>query len=111
VPTDFEEHVRAALDELPPNLAAALENLAVVVEDEHPEDPDLFGLFQGVPLTERSSAAPPGPPNKISIYRRPLEETFPHPDDLREEIRITVLHELAHYFGIDEGRLMELGYE
>jgi predicted Zn-dependent protease with MMP-like domain len=109
--TGFDEHVRAALDELPPHLATALENLAVVVEDENPEDPDLFGLFQGVPLTERSSAALPGPPNKISIYRLPLEETFPDPDDLREEIRITVLHELAHYFGIDEDRLFELGYD
>jgi predicted Zn-dependent protease with MMP-like domain len=109
--TSFEEHVRAALDELPPHLAAALENLAVVVEEEHPDDPDLFGLFQGVPLTERSSAAPAGPPNKISIYRRPLEETFAHADELQEEIRITVLHELAHYFGIDEARLTELGYE
>jgi predicted Zn-dependent protease with MMP-like domain len=108
---DFEEHVRAALDELPPNLAAALENLAVVVEDEHPDDPDLFGLFQGVPLIERSSAAPGGLPNKISIYRRPLQEAFPEPDDLREEIRITVLHELAHYFGIEEQRLGELGYD
>ena len=103
--------MRAALDELPAHLAAALENLAVVVEEENPDDPDLFGLFQGVPLTERSSVAPPGPPNKISIYRRPLEETFPDPEDLREEIRITVLHELAHYFGIDEDRLMELGYD
>ena len=103
--------MRAALDELPAHLAAALENLAVVVEEENPDDPDLFGLFRGVPLTERSSVAPPGPPNKISIYRRPLEETFPDPEDLREEIRITVLHELAHYFGIDEDRLMELGYD
>jgi predicted Zn-dependent protease with MMP-like domain len=109
--TDFEEHVRAALDELPPNLAAALENLAVVVEDEHPDDPDLFGLFQGVPLTEQSSTSAGGLPNKISIYRRPLEESFPHPYDLREEIRITVLHELAHYFGIEESRLSELGYD
>jgi predicted Zn-dependent protease with MMP-like domain len=109
--SQFDEHVRAALDELPPHLARALENLAVVVEEEHPDDPDLFGLFQGVPLTERSSAAPPGPPEKISIYRRPLEESFADPDDLREEIRITVLHELAHYFGIEEDRLAELGYE
>jgi predicted Zn-dependent protease with MMP-like domain len=109
--TAFEEHVRTALDELPAPLAAALENLAVVVEDEHPADPDLFGLFQGVPLTEQSSAAPPGPPNKISIYRRPLEESFSDPAELREEIRITVLHELAHYFGIEEERLAELGYE
>jgi predicted Zn-dependent protease with MMP-like domain len=111
VPLDFDEHVRAALDELPPHLAAALENLAVVVEDEHPDDPDLFGLFQGVPLPERSSFSPGGLPNKITIYRLPLEETFPDPDDLREEIRITVLHELAHYFGIEESRLNELGYE
>jgi predicted Zn-dependent protease with MMP-like domain len=109
--SDFEEQVRAALDELPPKLARALKNLAVVVEEENPADPDLFGLFQGVPLTEESSVSLPGPPNKISIYRRPLEEAFPHPPDLREEIRITVLHELAHYFGIEEGRLTELGYE
>jgi predicted Zn-dependent protease with MMP-like domain len=108
---DFEDHVQAALDELPPHLAAALENLAVVVEDEHPDDPDLFGLFQGVPLTEQSSFTSGELPNKISIYRRPLEESFPHPDDLREEIRITVLHELAHYFGIEESRLSELGYD
>jgi predicted Zn-dependent protease with MMP-like domain len=107
----FDEHVRAALDELPPHLAGALENLAVVVEDEHPDDPDLFGLFQGVPLTEQTSSSSGGLPNKISIYRRPLEESFPHPDDLREEIRITVLHELAHYFGIEEERLAELGFE
>jgi predicted Zn-dependent protease with MMP-like domain len=107
----FEEHVREALDELPPHLAAALENLAVVVEEENPDDPDLFGLFQGVPVTERSSTAPGGLPNKISIYRRPLEDSFPDPDDLREEIRITVLHELAHYFGIEEDRLGELGYD
>ena len=108
---DFEEHVRAALDELPPELAVALENLAVVVEDQNADDRDLFGLFQGVPLTEQTSASLPGPPNKISIYKRPLEEAFPDPDDLREEIRITVLHELAHYFGIEEGRLADLGYE
>jgi predicted Zn-dependent protease with MMP-like domain len=109
--TEFDQHVRAALDELPPHLAAELENLAVVVEDENPDDPDLFGLFQGVPLTERSSAAPPELPNKISIYRLPLEDSFPDRDELREEIRITVLHELAHYFGIDEARLLELGYD
>jgi predicted Zn-dependent protease with MMP-like domain len=110
-PGEFDNHVRAALDELPPHLAAALENLAVVVEDEHPDDPDLFGLFQGVPLTERSSFSPGGLPNKITIYRLPLEESFPDPEELREEIRITVLHELAHYFGIEENRLGELGYE
>jgi predicted Zn-dependent protease with MMP-like domain len=97
----FEEHVRAALDSLPPEIARALENVAVVVEDENPDDPDLLGLFQEEPYL----------PAKISIYRLPLEESFPDPRELRDEIRITVLHELAHYFGIEEDRLGELGYE
>jgi predicted Zn-dependent protease with MMP-like domain len=106
----FEDHVRAALDELPPHLARALRNLAVVVEDENPDDPDLYGLYHGVPLTERGDMGG-SLPDKISIYRIPLEESFPDPDELREEIRITVLHELAHYFGLDEDRIAELGYE
>ena len=106
----FEDHVRAALDELPPHLAAALTNVAVVVEAENPDDPDLFGLYHGVPLPERGDMAGM-PPDTISIYRIPLEESFPDPDELRDEIRITVLHELAHYFGLDEDRLAELGYD
>jgi predicted Zn-dependent protease with MMP-like domain len=106
----FEDHVRAALDELPPDLASALTNVAVVVEDENPDDPDLYGLYHGVPLPERSDMAGM-PPDTISIYRLPLEESFPDLDELREEIRITVLHELAHYFGLDEDRLAELGYD
>ncbi len=107
----FEEHVRAALDELPPELARALENVAVVVEDEHPDDPDLFGLYEGTPLPERGERYAGALPDRIAIYRLPLEETFSDPDELEHEIRITVLHELAHYFGIDEDRLVELGYE
>ena len=106
----FDEHVRAALDELPPELARALVNVAVVVEDEHPDDPDLFGLYHGVPLPERGSGYSGHLPDRISVYRLPLEDSFPDPDELRDEIRITVLHELAHYFGIDEDRLDELGY-
>jgi predicted Zn-dependent protease with MMP-like domain len=106
----FEDHVRAALDELPPHIAEALENIAVVVEDENPEDPDLLGLYHGVPLPERGDMAG-SLPDKISIYRVPLEESFPDPDELHEEIRITVLHELAHYFGLDEDRIAELGYD
>lgn len=106
----FEDHVRAALDELPPNLASALTNVAVIVEDENPEDPDLLGLYHGVPLPERGDMAGM-PPDTISIYRIPLEDSFPDPEELREEIRITVLHELAHYFGLDENRLAELGYD
>jgi len=96
----FEEHVRRALDALPPELAAHLDNVAVVVEEEDPSDPDLFGLWQSHPYL----------PDKITIFRRPLVEEFADPADLEHEIRITVLHELAHYFGIDEDRLDELGY-
>jgi predicted Zn-dependent protease with MMP-like domain len=98
---DFEEHVRRALDELPSDLARHLENVAVVVADEHPGEPNIFGLFEEVPYL----------PAKVTIYRRPLEEEFGHdPRELEHEIRITVLHEVAHYFGIDEDRLEELGY-
>lgn len=106
----FEDHVRAALDELPPHIAEALQNVAVVVEDENAEEPDLLGLYHGVPLPERGDMAG-ALPDRISIYRIPLEESFPDPDELRSEIRITVLHELGHYFGLDEDRLAELGYD
>ena len=102
--------MRAALDELPPNIVDALRNVAVVIEDENPDDPDLLGLYHGVPLPERGDMAGTLP-DKISIYRIPLEESFPDPEELREEIRITVLHELGHYFGLDEDRIAELGYE
>jgi predicted Zn-dependent protease with MMP-like domain len=98
---EFEEHVRRALDALPPDLARGLENVAVVVEDENPAEPDLLGLFEEAPYM----------PAKVTIYRRPLEADFGHdPDRLEHEIRVTVLHELAHYFGIDEDRLADLGY-
>jgi predicted Zn-dependent protease with MMP-like domain len=106
----FEDHVRAALDSLPPHIAAALKNVAVVVEDENREDSDLFGLYEGVPLPERGDMAG-SLPDRIAIYRLPLQEEFPDPAELEEEIRITVLHELGHYFGLDEDRLAELGYE
>jgi len=97
----IEQHVRRALDSLPPRIAGALENVAVVGEDENPEECDLFGLFEEHEFL----------PARIAIYRRPLEAEFGEdPARLEEEIRVTVLHELAHYFGIEEGRLDELGY-
>jgi predicted Zn-dependent protease with MMP-like domain len=97
----FEDHVRAALDSLPPELARGLENVAVVVEEQNAEEPDLYGLFD----------EPQYLPARISIYRRPLLEDFgDDPQALEHEIKVTVLHELAHYFGIDEARLDELGY-
>ena len=97
----FDEHVRRALDSLPPKVARALDNVAVVVEEADPDDPDLFGLWQSHEFL----------PDKITIFRRPLVEAFPDPGELEEEIRVTVLHELAHYFGIDEDKLEELGYD
>jgi predicted Zn-dependent protease with MMP-like domain len=106
----FDDLVKEALDSLPPEIAAGLKNVAVVVEDENPEDPDLFGLYHGIPLPERGDMSGMLP-DKISVYRIPLEESFSDPEDLREEIRITVLHELGHYFGLDEERIAELGYD
>jgi predicted Zn-dependent protease with MMP-like domain len=99
--SQFDEHVQRALDALPDDLARRLENVALVVEEEHLGEPDLFGLFEEAPYM----------PAKVTIYRRPLEEEFgDDPEELEREIRITVLHELAHYFGIDEDRLEQLGY-
>ena len=97
---EFDEHVRAALDSLPDDIAEGLENVAVVVEEQDPNDPDLYGVWQSHEFM----------PDKITIFRRPLTRAVPDPEELEEEIRITVLHELAHYFGIDEERLDELGY-
>jgi predicted Zn-dependent protease with MMP-like domain len=100
-PRDFERHVQRALESLPPELAARLENVAIVVEEQNAQEPDVYGLFEEAPYM----------PAKISIYRRPLLEDFADPAELEEEIRVTVLHELAHYFGIEEDRLSELGWE
>jgi predicted Zn-dependent protease with MMP-like domain len=97
----FEESVRRAIDSLPPDIARGLENVAVVIEDEAPSDPDLLGLFREEPYM----------PAEIVIYRLPLEEAFPDPGELEEEIRVTVLHELGHYFGMDEDQIARLGYD
>lgn len=108
---DFEKHVRRALESLPPEIARAMTNVEIVVEDENPEDPDLFGLYLGIPLIDRDSGYAGVLPDKIAIYRIPLEEEFgDEPVVLEEEIRITVLHELGHHFGLDEDRLDELGW-
>jgi predicted Zn-dependent protease with MMP-like domain len=96
----FEEHVQRALDSVPGELADGLRNVAIVIEDENPQEPDLYGLFDEPELL----------PAKVTVYRVPLEADFPDPEELEREIRVTVLHELAHYFGIDEDRLEELGY-
>jgi predicted Zn-dependent protease with MMP-like domain len=105
----FEQRVERAIASLPPELREAVQNVDISVEDELPEDPDCFGLYEGVPLPERGDWAG-AMPDRIRIFRLPLVESFPDPDELEREIRITVLHELAHYFGIDEDRLEDLGY-
>jgi predicted Zn-dependent protease with MMP-like domain len=106
----FEEHVQSALDSLPAELREAMSNVEIVVEDENSEDPDIFGLYLGIPLTERHDYAG-ALPDKIAIYRQPLEDEFgDDPELLQQEIRVTVVHEVAHHFGIDEDRLDELGW-
>lgn len=106
---EFEEAVEAAIDTLPDELRAAMSNVAIVVVDEPPAGQPLLGLYEGVPLTHRSSAYSGTPPDKISIYRGPLERHYGHdPDVLRDQIRRVVLHEIAHHFGISDERLEEL---
>jgi predicted Zn-dependent protease with MMP-like domain len=109
---DFEAIVDAALAELPSDIKAAISNVQIVTEEQHPDDPYVYGLYWGIPLTERASGYAGVLPDKISLYRVPLVAEFGHNSDkLAEEVRITVLHEIAHHFGIDEDRLSELGYE
>jgi predicted Zn-dependent protease with MMP-like domain len=106
----FEELVEQALDEIPDQLAALVQNVVVLVEDEPPADePDLLGVYDGVSLTERS-ADHTGLPDRITIFRRPLLEMCEDADELVREVRITVVHEIAHHFGIDDDRLHDLGY-
>jgi predicted Zn-dependent protease with MMP-like domain len=116
----FERLVDRALDGIPMPFAAALREVAVVVEDEPSRsqlresglgpDETLYGLYEGTPRTEWGADWVIAP-NKITLFRLPLEEDFPDPLDLEDEVRITVIHELAHHLGIDEERLEELGYE
>jgi predicted Zn-dependent protease with MMP-like domain len=107
----FEEHVENAVGSLPAELREAMSNVDIVVEEENAEDPDLYGLYDGIALTDRDSGYAGALPDRISIYRRPLVEDFGHdPALLEEEIRVTVLHEIGHHFGISEERLDELGW-
>jgi predicted Zn-dependent protease with MMP-like domain len=115
---DFHELVERALEGLPPELSELLDNVAIVVDDwpgystplvaDGPED-SLYGLYEGVPLTERGAGYHGTLPDKITNYRGPLERDFTR-EELEEQIRITVVHEIAHHFGIDEERLEELGW-
>jgi predicted Zn-dependent protease with MMP-like domain len=109
---EFEELVADALDELPAEIARLMDNVAIFVEDEAPDGEDLLGLYEGIPLTERTSSyAGAVMPDRISIYRRNILAICDTPDDVRDEVEVTVVHEIAHHFGIDDHRLHELGYD
>jgi predicted Zn-dependent protease with MMP-like domain len=106
---EFEELVEAAVESLPDDLREAMSNVAIVVEDEPPDGEPLLGLYEGIPLTERTSAYAGAAPDKISIYRGPLERLYGHDQQLLQGmIRRVVLHEIAHHFGISDERLVEL---
>jgi len=107
----FEELVSEALDLIPPELTALMDNVAVFVEDEPPDhEPELLGLYEGIPLTERGEFYGGALPDRISIYRLPTLRICETEADVIEEVEITVVHEIAHHFGIDDDRLHELGY-
>ena len=116
----FDELVAGALDAIPEPFASALDEVAVVIADEPSPDqrrendiaPDetLYGLYEGVPRTEWGADWAPIP-NRITLFRLPLEEDFADPEDLADEVWVTVVHELAHHLGIDDDRLRELGID
>jgi len=116
---EFEAIVRQTVSDLPPELRRNISNVAIVVEEWPDEDTlddaevdnplDLFGFYHGIPLTERPHNYGLVPPDKISIYRQPITRASQSDSELREAIQRTVRHELAHYFGIDDDRLEELG--
>ena len=109
-PQRFDELVSDALDHVPAALAKAIDNVVVLVEDRHPDEPDLLGLYEGIALTERDSSYSGSLPDTITVYRHALLEMCDTEDDVVEEVTVTVIHEIAHHFGIDDARLHELGW-
>lgn len=110
-PERFEELVADALDDIPDDLAALMDNVVVVVVDRSPSG-GLLGLYEGIPLTERSRGY--GDlvlPDRITIYRQAICDVCDDEDEVVRQVRITVVHEVAHHFGIDDGRLTELGWD
>lgn len=109
---EFEEAVADALDTVPGDLARMMNNVVVLVEDDGPaDDPELLGLYEGTPLTERGSWWAAGSlPDRITIYRNPTLRICDTREDVVDEVRVTVVHEIAHHFGIDDDRLHDLGW-
>jgi predicted Zn-dependent protease with MMP-like domain len=108
---EFEELVAEALDRVPPELMRLLDNVAVFVEDEpDPAQPPLLGLYEGIPLTERGEWYAGALPDRIIIYRGPMLRMCSSHEEVVAETEVTVVHEIAHHFGIDDARLHALGY-
>jgi len=118
---EFEDLVREVLDELPEEFAQRIDNVAVVIEDEpapellrslglHPHRDTLFGLYQGVPLHARGASYGNVLPDKITIFYRPLLRACRTPDQIRRQVRTTVIHEIAHFFGMNDRQIRDLGY-
>jgi predicted Zn-dependent protease with MMP-like domain len=106
---DFDQVIQEALDSLPRDLRKQISNVEIVVEDEPPPGQRLLGLYQGVPLTRRGINYSGALPDKITIYRGPLERIYGHDADLLvRQIKRVVLHEVAHHFGISDERLVEI---
>ena len=107
----FDLAVDDALGLVPDELIALIDNVVILVEDDPPaDDPDLLGLYDGVPLTERDTQYGVVAPDRIFLYRNPLKNMCDDADELRDEIAITVVHEIGHYFGIEDDHLDELGW-
>ena len=118
---EIRKEVARVLDKLPKQFRKRLHNIEIVVEERPTRDlllsvgldpryDTLYGLYQGIPLPDRSALYPPILPDKITIFSEPLLRDFSDPEDLREQIRTTVLHEVAHYFGFDDDEIDKLGY-
>jgi predicted Zn-dependent protease with MMP-like domain len=106
----FRAWVEEALGDLPDDLRRSMSNVGIVVDEDAPAESPILGLYQGVPLTRRTSSYAAVPPDKITIYRRPIERVAGRdPERLRAEVRRVVVHEIAHHFGISDERLVELG--
>ena len=107
----FEALVAAALDDVPAELSSLIDNCVILVEDDPPEDdPDLLGVYDGTPLTERGPGYTMALPDRITIFRNPTLDMCASEEEVVAEVRITVVHEIAHHFGIDDQRLHDLGY-
>ncbi|MEU1623782.1 metallopeptidase family protein [Streptomyces sp. NPDC020096] len=108
---EFEELVGSALDRIPSELAQAMDNIAVFVDDEpDPSGPELMGLYEGTPLTERGEWYAGVLPDRITIYMGPILRSCEEPEQVVHEVAVTVVHEVAHHFGIEDDRLHELGW-